>query len=102
MPDQPNQEPERKYALTKLAAGDYLLPSNDAKTIWRIREYTDLIPAKDGHGDEEIDYWGLWRWIGRGTQVDLYHENDDWDFYDGCYTRRHEAIRAALRVEVPR
>lgn len=32
---------ERKYAMTRIATGDYLLPSNDARTIWRIERYTD-------------------------------------------------------------
>lgn len=94
-------EPTRKYALTKIEAGDWLLPSNDAKTIWRIREYTDLVAARDGHGDEEVDYWGLWRWIGHETQVDP-DEWNCWDFYDGSYARRSEAIQAALRVEAAR
>ena len=31
----------RKYALTKIDPGDYLLPSNDATVLYRIRKYTD-------------------------------------------------------------
>jgi hypothetical protein len=30
---------ERKYAMVRLGAGDYLLPSNDAQTMWRISKY---------------------------------------------------------------
>ena len=32
---------ERKYALIKILAGDYLLPGNDAHTLWRIRRYQE-------------------------------------------------------------
>lgn len=31
----------RKYAMTRLAAGDYLLPSNDGRTLWRLERYED-------------------------------------------------------------
>lgn len=30
------QRPERRYQLTKVSAGDWLLPSNDAQTLWRL------------------------------------------------------------------
>lgn len=33
--------PERKYALTRLAPGDYLCASNDGKTLWRFERYED-------------------------------------------------------------
>jgi hypothetical protein len=31
----------RKYAMTRIAKGDYLLPSNDAQTLWRIYTYEE-------------------------------------------------------------
>ena len=31
----------RKYALIKVAAGDYLCPSNDGETLWRFHTYED-------------------------------------------------------------
>ena len=31
----------RKYAMTRIEAGDYLLPSNDAKRLYRLTSYTD-------------------------------------------------------------
>ena len=31
----------RKYAMTRIAAGDYLLPSNDKQTLWRIYSYEE-------------------------------------------------------------
>ena len=32
---------ERKYQMTRISAGDYLLPSNDGKTLWRICAYEE-------------------------------------------------------------
>jgi hypothetical protein len=97
------QEVERKYALTKIAAGDYLLLSNDGKTIWRIRIYEDG-PA---HGiedwDRDLDFWGLWRWterIGKGSVVDV-EAWSRWEFFEGNYEKRSEAIDAALKLKGP-
>jgi len=33
--------PERKYAMIRLGAGDYLLPSNDGETMWRLSSYEE-------------------------------------------------------------
>lgn len=30
---------EQRYAMTRVEAGDYLIPSNDGKTLWRLRSY---------------------------------------------------------------
>ena len=32
---------ERKYALTRVTSGDYIVPSNDGATLWRISRYTE-------------------------------------------------------------
>lgn len=87
---------ERKYALTKIAAGDYLLPSNDGQTIWRIRTYTDgpSFGIEDWISDRDL--WAIWRWVGARTP---YVDVDDWERWEtveeGHETRR-EAINRAL------
>ena len=45
---------ERKYVITKLREGDYLLPSNDAQTIWRLASHEEDGSAwyHDKHGRE--------------------------------------------------
>jgi hypothetical protein len=52
---------ERRYALRKVAAGDYLLPSNDGTTLWRLQRYTDGPSAGlDWPRDREVwraSYW---------------------------------------------
>jgi len=83
---------ERRYALTKVAPGDYLLPSNDGRTIWRIARY-----------DERPNWrlWGLWRWRNEGADVFAYIDTADWDRWEMVDARsetRAEAIREALRI----
>lgn len=89
---------ERKYALTKIAAGDYLLPSNDGKTIWRIHRYVDGPSSGIMDWPRDRDVWGFWRWEGRAEgAVDL----DDWDRWEmvgGLCDSRADAIQEALRI----
>lgn len=100
------EAPERKYSLTKIRSGDWLLPSNDFKTFWRIRQYEDgpSFGLLDWERDET--FWGIWRW--RGTEDELNkalaleavdEEPDLWEYVEGSYARRHEAIDAALKKE---
>lgn len=80
-------EPTRKYAMTKLSAGDYLLPSNDGTRLLRITR-------------SEKEGWDVFLWAHRldlGGHVDP----DDWSAWD-CIAQwlpsRNEAIREALTV----
>jgi hypothetical protein len=89
---------ERKYALTKVATGDYLLPSNDATTVWRIASYVDG-PSNGLEIPRDRTFWGLWQWpepIGPGCCVDT-GSWDRWDMWDGLYDTRAQAIAAALK-----
>jgi hypothetical protein len=94
-----NAKLERKYALTKVAPGDYLLPSNDGCTIWRIARYEDG-PSKGLDIPRDREFWGVWRWAGAECFVG-YVDTGDWSRWNmvesGCDTRA-EAIREALRV----
>jgi hypothetical protein len=100
---------ERKYVLTKLAAGDYLLPSNDAKTLWRIARYEDLATS-DGRGMVAVRVWGLWRWgepLGGASTLQhwaypAFVDTDDWSLWEMVESHlqtRAEAIRAAMAME---
>lgn len=42
---------ERVYQLTKVSSGDWLLPSNDGNTVWRICQYLEEVNGKH--------YWGF-------------------------------------------
>jgi hypothetical protein len=92
---------ERKYAMTKLEAGDYLLPSNDGETIFRIHRYVDgpSFGLLDWPRDKEL--WGAYRWEPRrkGEMPETAEDLDDWDLWGTvattCETRK-AAIDAAL------
>jgi hypothetical protein len=89
----------RKYALTRIAAGDYLMPSNSARAIWRISRYED----GPSHGlDQPRDFkvWGLWRWVDQidaASAVDV-QDWSRWEFHSGLYETRQKAIHAALKM----
>ena len=90
---------ERKYALTRVATGDYLLPSNDLRTLWRIFSYVDgpSFGLDDWPRDKTL--WRLMRWTGEtnpGSFVDVSLDDRRWaGVADGFATRR-EAIEDAL------
>jgi hypothetical protein len=92
----PSERRERKYALTKIAKGDYLLPSNDGRTIWRLTVYED----GPSHGVEMMprdrEFWGTWKWVGMGTVVDP-DDVGSWEMWEGSLPSRADAIKAALR-----
>lgn len=79
---------ERKYALTKFQEGDYLLPSNDGATLWRICR---------GQPNEG---WELWRWTHRvgPNAPTVSPEWADWEFYEGYHKTRASAIKTALEM----
>ena len=95
----------RAYSLIRIRAGDYLLPSNDGATLWRIRRYED--GPSYGLDDWPRDrlFWGAWRYVGRvawrdgltADQLDDLLDADAWDGPEGDYlTTRSAAIAAAL------
>jgi hypothetical protein len=77
----------RRYVLTKIKAGDYLLPSNDAQTLWRI--------ARD-----EREGWSVWRWADELSEA-IFEHLDDWGRWE-CMSQwlrtRGEAIDEAMRM----
>jgi hypothetical protein len=100
---QAQDTPRRKYALSKVKPGDYLLPSNDGQTVYRIAKYED----GPSHGlvafDKDREFWGVWRWqddvpLGPGSYVDVEDWNR-WEFCEGLHDKRADAIHAALRIE---
>lgn len=97
------EAPERKYALTKLAAGDYLLPSNDAATVWRLSTYTDGPSMGLDSLKRDREFWGVWRFIGRpvtnglmtGEEVEDWNQ---WEQFDSLLDSRAAAIRSAMKA----
>lgn len=91
----------RRYALTKVSAGDYLLPSNDGRHLWRII-----------HGDEQettepgdlrhVKVWQAWRYRQRFGVAELpddfLEDWSSWELMDSWCATRGEAISRALRA----
>lgn len=91
---------ERKYAMTKIAPGDWLLPSNDAETIWRIAVYQDGPSSGLDCFDRDRDFWGCWYWrdeLDSSVPIDA-TDWDRWEFYAGLHNTRAEAMQTALRA----
>lgn len=87
----------RQYALSKVAPGDYLLPSNDAQTIWRIARYTEG-PSSGLDWPRDREVWGVWRWTGPVTDT-TYIDTADWnrwEFTEGLHDTRQAAVDAAV------
>lgn len=62
---------ERVYTTTRLGAGDYLLPSNDAQTLWRLRSYLEDGSAEDYRGRKLTGtFWHIFRWHGENFPTD--------------------------------
>lgn len=90
---------ERKYAMSKVASGDYLLPSNDGQTIWRVARYTDG-PSNGLQIPRDRTFWGVWRWMGDvspGAAVDT-EDWSTWEMCGGLCDSRADAVEAALRM----
>lgn len=91
--------PERKYALTKVGPGDYLLPSNDHCIVWRIARYEDG-PASGLDLPRNQSFWGVWRWhqdVSMGGHVDT-GSWDRWELWSGLHASRAAAIDDAMRM----
>ena len=103
MPD--NRNTGRKYRMIRLGAGDYLLPSNDAQVLWRLRTYEETGDAENWQGRKVVGtFWAVWRWDGgfpTPDQLAAAFEADDWtrwEFWAGPFGTRNAAIEEALHV----
>lgn len=96
---------ERKYALTRVKAGDYLLLSNDGKTVWRIATYAEGGSARKlDNNNREVPitgtFWGLWKYTGRSLHNINTEEWSDFDMFEGMLLSRREAVNAAMKQAV--
>lgn len=95
----------RKYAMTKIARGDYLLPSNDGLALWRLTEY-----AEDGSAEVSADgkewkpltgtFWQTAKYRdplpSSGDLPDDFLEWDRWETWETGLLKRKYAVEAVL------
>lgn len=100
---------ERKYALTKLQAGDWLCPSNDRRYIWRFFQYPD--GSKYGlcdHDGKSVDFEKKYFWEAARVTIEKYGEMldngvdpEDYAYWDTVQTglpSRGAAIEVMLEM----
>jgi len=91
----------RKHALHKLAAGDYLLLSNDGRTLWRVQRYTDGPSAGLADWPRDLTFWRVLRWprvLSKDAKLDEYDLDDlsRWHEVTSMLRTRRDAIDATL------
>jgi hypothetical protein len=101
---------ERKYAMIRLRAGDYLLPSNDLTTMYRVSSYEEdgslKYVGKDGKWHKDTGtYWGVVQMTMSKLEAlanssvtddeDILDWNE-WESYGSGYGSRKAAIEDAL------
>lgn len=91
---------ERKYQMTRISAGDYLLSSNDGKVLWRIYSYLEDGSAEYGNGQKlRGTFWSTARYnapLPTGSIPDDFLEWFNWTTYATTMRTRAEAVRDAL------
>ena len=84
---------ERKYQLTRIREGDYIVPSNSGETLWRITKAVGV--------EREDEGWHAYRY--RLSIADLHARYGDalpdefidwseWDHWSGGFRTRRGAI----------
>lgn len=92
---------ERKYQMTRLRRGDYLLPSNDRRTLWRIYAYEEDGSLERSDGTKVLGtFWACARrpMPQPGALIDVDEFLYTFGFWAGPFLTRRDAIDEALRV----
>lgn len=90
----------RSYALTKVAPGDYVFPSNDGKTLWRVTSYPVEYVDANGHVCTRLGtFWLAAHYMGPGEIRSLPDDFLEWEHWQtsvsGLRTRA-QAIEEVL------
>jgi hypothetical protein len=95
---------ERKFVLTRLEGGDYLLPGNSGETLWRIAR-----GQEEAESGRMFSCWQVWRAPARivqrmraGTMGVEDLEWSEWECWESFCKTREEAVQSALREDARR
>jgi len=84
---------ERIYALTRVTAGDYIVPSNDGRTLWRVYRYYEDGSASYGD-DTPLRGW-FW---SVASYAELFPvERLPLDFLEWEHWETHETLLASRK-----
>jgi len=96
----------RKFALTKIGRGDWLLPSNDGQTLWRLTEYHEDGSASVGNDGKNWRplrgvFWQTAKFTGRlvhdpGLLPDDFLDWGHWEVWETGLLKRKYAVEAVL------
>jgi hypothetical protein len=102
---------ERRYQMTRVRSGDYLLPSNDGRRLWRITAYVEdgsLVEYEPG----KVDLASLGAGkpvVGRFWKAAYFRDGvdaagrllewDQWEEWEALLPTRRAAVDAAMRAE---
>jgi hypothetical protein len=98
---------ERRYALRKVRAGDYLLLTDRRQALWRVQRYEDGPSYGLDDWPRDRTFWRVLRWSGQLTsamrRLDSYEVDDldRWHETDCMLGTRCEAIGRVLDAETP-
>lgn len=100
---------ERRYVLSRMSPGRYLLPSNDARWLWRIERYDEDGSATwydPATGREKIVRGTFWQIARRPMPTDAeielldgeyeFWSSDKWQDWESAIPTRREAVERAL------
>lgn len=96
---------ERKWQMTRIGDGDWLLPSNDRTVLWRIRKYQEDGSASWGNERPIFGtYWSVWKWT-LPIESSMHEDPREWDHWDEwvCMLKSRQAgIDWAMRADAER
>lgn len=93
--------PEHLWSMRRLGSGDYLLPSNDLRHVFRIIASTEGPSSGIDEWRTDRRVWSVRLWTGPrlGVDPDAWHH---WQEIKGLIPRRADAVDAALRWSAER
>lgn len=95
----------RKYRFARIEAGDYMVLSNDARTLWRVSSYEEdgsLFQQLPEGGEKAVvgHFWQTARFDGTPEQAEALLHRDPEEFLSWEHWQQWEALlptrRAAL------